>query len=262
MNRSFLIQEFYQFFIVFIRVAGMVITMPAFGQAEIPPRFRAMMAIVIGFSMTPFLSQNLPSDFSNYMPVAFLMIRELAIGLFIGLVGRTLLGILDVAGSIISYQLNLSNATLFNPSMASQGVITAMMLSMAGTTLILVLDLHHLMIYAVIHSYALFPVQAASAFLADGHSMIGDMAHTLVHIMGRVFVIAVQFSSPFLLVGIILQLAFGLLNRLVPQMQIFFVAMPLQIGLGLFVLALVISGMLLSFGEQFANEFSLALKLM
>ncbi len=247
MQHNYLVQEFFHFFLVLVRITGAVMLMPGFGQVEIPGRLRTMLALALAFSLTPCVSAYLPTAELHYIVVFTLVVHEFVIGCFIGIIGRTLLSTLDMAGNLISYQLNLSNATLFNPGMATQGVITSLMLATAGSTILFVFDLHHLMIKAIVHSYALIPIQKVL--------LLGDFSHNLINVLAKTFSIAVQFSAPFLIIGTVLQIAFGLLSRLVPQLQVFFVGMPIQIGFGLFVLMLVISSMLLNFGQLFDDQF-------
>ncbi len=247
MPHNYLAQEFLPFFLVFVRITGAVTLLPGFGQVEVPGRIRTMLALALSLALTPCVTEHLPAGEIHYVAVFTIAVREFVIGCFIGIIGRTLLSTLDMAGNLISYQLNLSNATLFNPGMGAQGVITSLMLATAGGTLLFVLDLHHLMIKAIVHSYTLIP--AGQALL------LGDFSHNLIDVLARSFSVAVQFASPFLIIGTVLQLSLGLLNRLVPQLHVFFVGMPLQIGFGIFVLALVISGILLRFAQLFDEQF-------
>jgi flagellar biosynthetic protein FliR len=247
MQHNYLVQEFFHFFLVFVRTTGAVMLIPGFGQVEVPGRVRTILALALAFSLTPCVVTSLPSSDIHYVSLFTLTIREFIIGCFIGIIGRTLFSILDMAGNLISYQLNLSNATLFNPGMVTQGVITSLMLTTAGSTILFVFDLHHLMIKAVVHSYTLIPAQKAL--------LIGDFSHSFIDVLATTFSIAVQFAAPFLIVGTVLQIALGLLNRLVPQLHVFFVGMPVQIGFGFFVLMLVISSMLLRFGQLYDDHF-------
>jgi flagellar biosynthetic protein FliR len=244
-----LIQDFLLFFLVLMRFMGMVALMPVFGQMEIPGRIKAMVAMVLAVCLAPTIPQ--PDAFQNTSPPFFQVflwgVGEIIIGLFIGGVARALLSILDMAGALISFQLNLSNAMLFNPAQASQGSIVSLLLTTCGVVAFLSLDLHHLVIKSALASYHLFPLFSVP--------MVADFSNSLTLLMSQIFVCSVQLATPFLIVGIVMQLAFGFLNRLMPQMQIFFVTMPAQIGIGLMVFMLVSAGLILRFVQNFDQEY-------
>jgi flagellar biosynthetic protein FliR len=243
-----LIQDFLLFFLVLMRFMGMVALMPVLGQMEIPGRVKAMVALMLSVCLAPTIGQLAGVQGSpSFLQVFFWGVGELLVGLFIGGVARALLSILDMAGALISFQLNLSNATLFNPAQATQGALVSVFLTMCGVVTFLSLDLHHLVIKSGVASYHIFPLCAAP--------MVADFSASFSLLMSKIFICSVQLAMPFLIVGIVMQLAFGFLNRLMPQMHIFFVTMPAQIGIGLMVFMVVASAIILRFAQSFDQEY-------
>jgi flagellar biosynthetic protein FliR len=133
---------------------------------------------------------------------------------------------------IISYQVGLSAAQIFNPTVAAQSAVFGAFLTVLGVLVIFVTDTHHLLLRALVGSYGLFP---AGQFPA-----IEDLSNTMARVVATSFQLAVELAAPFIVLGIIFYVALGLLSRLMPQLQIFFIALPVQIvgGLAVFVLTL------------------------
>jgi flagellar biosynthetic protein FliR len=148
--------------------------------------------------------------------------------------------------------MGLSNATIFNPSTASQGSMTGALYSMLGVALILTTDMHHAMLASIVESYKAFP--ATGTFPAAE-----VMAVTIGKTVTLAFRIGVQMAMPFLIVGTLIQIGFGLLGRLMPQLQIFFLALPIQIFVGLMIFAMTLSVGMMYWLGSFDNVVSNAL---
>jgi len=137
----------------------------------------------------------------------------------------------------ISLASGLGNAQLFNPAFSTQGSLIGAFLSVTGIVLIFATNLHHLLFAGLIGSYEMFPVGTIPA--------TGDMAEMMAHTISASFLVGVQIASPFLVVSMLLYIGMGVLTRLMPQIQVFLLALPMQILLSLVTFAFVIStGML------------------
>lgn len=238
------------FFLILTRVGTALMFFPGFGESYVNPRSRLALALMIALVMTPVLLPILPGIPASVIDIGLSFVVELLIGAFFGLVTRAIFIALEMAGVIMSFQVSLGNATIFNPLMSAQGSILSVFITVAGLLLIFVLDLHHLMLLSVLDSYSLF-----SPFLSEGFVLpTGDMANYFATAFSQAFMLAMQLSAPLLIVGLIFYLGLGLLGRLMPQMQVFFVAIPLQIFLGFFVLSLFLSAAMLWFLEHFENR--------
>lgn len=229
--------EIFVLLMVLVRVGAAIMILPGIGDGMVSPRIRLILAVVISFLVTPVVGLSIPPAPDNPLALFALIIAEVLIGLFIGLLARLLLTAVDVAGMIISFNMSLANAFVFNPGMTSQGSLPSAFLTILALTLIFVTDLHHLMILAITDSYEVFP--------AGQMLPIGDAADTVARFVARAFRIGVQLAAPFIIIGLVFYVAVGVLARLMPQVQIFFIAIPIQLMLGLVVFALMLSaGML------------------
>ncbi len=224
--------ELFAALLIFVRIGASIMLLPGFGESYVPVRVRLLLALLITLALTPVLSPQLPPMPAESISLGLLILGESFIGLFLGAIARVLLAILSVAGMVISMMSALSSALTNDPVAVQQGSIVSALLTTAAVLLIFLLDLHHLMLGAVIDSYALFP--------AGSVPPIADMADLFTLFTARVFLVGFQIAMPFVGVGIIFYLGLGLLARLIPRMQIFFIALPLQISIGLVMLSITL----------------------
>jgi len=220
------------FFLVFCRLGSAMMVLPGFGDSFVSPRLRLVLALAITLIVTPVVGAGLPQLADAGAAVGIILL-EIGVGLFLGISVRLLMSALQVAGTVIAFQASLANAFVFDVASAQQGAITSSFLTTLGIVLVFVTDLHHLMLAGLVDSYRVLPPGALPP--------MGDFTVTVVRLVGDSFRIGIQLAAPFILVGILVSVGMGLLTRLMPQAQIFFVAMPLQILLGLLVFGLTLS---------------------
>ncbi len=247
MPKNLFLAEFIPFFFVFCRLMGLMLSMPFLGQVEVSLRFRLLAGLSLSFLLTQILPLSNVDFMMPYPSLAIYCARELLIGYFVGLVGRALMMILDLTGTIMSNQMGLSSATVFNPSLSGQGMMTLAIMISFGTAIFLSLDLHHLMFRGFVKSYHLFPI--------NERLLLGDMSKGYEQILSLIFSMGLQLAMPFIIVFTILQIGFGLMNRMIPQMQIFFVSLPLQLWGGFMVFLITGGTILLQFGQVFDREY-------
>jgi len=175
-------------------------------------------------------------DLRQIGPVLLVLGEELLIGAVLGMTARLTLAALEVTGSVVAQQLGLGFVTSVDPTQGQQGVLVGNFLSLLGIALVFATNLHHLVIAALDDSYTLFHPGEVP--------LTGDMAALITRTVAGAFRIGVQLSAPFLVFGLLFNLGLGLLSRLMPQMQVFFVGMPLSIMAGLLILVLVLAAMM------------------
>jgi flagellar biosynthetic protein FliR len=237
------------YLLIFARVGTMLMLIPALGEQVIPARLRLSFALMLALVLYPLLSSQLPQLPEDFAGVIGLVFHELAIGLILGAVTRLVMLATQVAGSVIAYQSGLSFAMVADPSQGGvQGAVVGSFLSFLGVALIFATDLHHVALAAIYDSYMVFTPTAPLMF--------GDAMHMAVNAIASAFVIGVQMSAPFIVFGIVFYVGMGILSRLMPQLQVFFVAMPATVGVGI-VLLLLLLGMMMGWylthvQEQFA----------
>jgi flagellar biosynthesis protein FliR len=234
--------------LIFARIGSALMLLPGFGEFYVLQRYRLLLGLFIAALMTPVLAPMLPKLPDNAVDLVAMVGSEVTIGLFLGMVSRVLLSALDIAGTVVSFQLGLSAAQVFNPMAAAPGSVTGTLYSVLGVLLIFVTDLHHLLLRALVDSYAVF----APGVLPS----LGDLSDVMARSVSGAFLIGMELSAPFILMGLLFFVAIGIVGRLVPQLQILFVTLPLQILGGLVALGFVLSVSMQWFLESFARQFT------
>ncbi len=217
--------EIFAIMLIFVRVGAATMLLPVYGEPFVSPRLRLLFALMVSFVVAPVLSKSLPKMPESASLLTLLILGEVLIGVFLGTIARMFMAALTTAGMLIGYMSSMANALTNDPSAAQQGSIAGSFLSLVALLTIMTLDLHHMLLMAVVDSYALFvPGQVPP---------ISDFSEMIARTVAETFVLSFQIAAPFVVVGLIFYLGLGLLGRLMPQMQVFFVAMPLQIAIGL-----------------------------
>ncbi len=227
------------FLLTFARVGTMVMLLPGVGEMNFPSRVRLAIALVLTAIVLPLHQKAYAVDLTALAPVIVMVFQEIMIGAVLGLTARLAISALQVAGSVVAQQLGLGFVTAIDPTQNQQGLLVGNFLTLLGVTLIFATDLHHLVIAALNDSYTIFQ--------PGEMPLVGDVAQHVTRIVGTAFRIGIQLSAPFLVFGLLFNLGLGVLSRLMPQMQVFFIGLPLSIMLGLLLLLLVIGGMMGTF---------------
>lgn len=227
------------FLLVFARAGTMVMLLPGLGELSVPPRVRLTIALVLAAILLPLHRNAYHPDLSAIGPVLLMFAQEILVGAVLGLTARLTISALQVAGSVVAQQLGLGFVTAVDPTQNEQGAIVGNFLALLGVTLIFATDLHHLIIAALDDSYTLFRPGEVP--------LVGDIAALVTKTTSSAFRIGVELSAPFLVFGLLFNVGLGVLSRLMPQMQVFFVGLPLSILIGLFILVLVLGTMMGTF---------------
>ena len=167
--------EAFPVLLVFARVGAALMLLPGFGDLYVPQRWRLLLAVALSLLVASVVGPSLPRLPTSPATLLALLFGEIVAGLFLGTVARLLLAALETAGQIVSLQLGLSAATVFNPAAAQQGAVTGAFLMMLGTLLVFLTDAHYLMIRAVVDSYALFTPGTTPAFGDFADAMLSSL---------------------------------------------------------------------------------------
>jgi flagellar biosynthetic protein FliR len=227
------------FLLTFARVGTMVMLLPGVGELNLPSRVRLTIALLLTAILLPAHQKAYTVDLTAFGPVITMLLQEIVIGAVLGLTARLAISALQVAGSVIAQQLGLGFVTAIDPTQNQQGMLVGNFLTLLGITLVFATDLHHLVIAGMNDSYTIFQ--------PGEMPLVGDAAQHVTRIVATAFRIGIQLSAPFLVFGLLFNLGLGVLSRLMPQMQVFFIGLPLSILLGLLLLLLVISAMMGTF---------------
>ncbi len=233
------------FMLAFARIGAMVMLLPGFGETNIPARIKLGIALMLTLIILPLHRAAYHVEMTSLTPLLVLLVHEIIIGVVLGATARVTLSALAVAGSVIAQQLGLGFVTSVDPTQGQQGALIGNFLTILGLTLLFTTDTHHLVIAALNDSYKIF---------APGELMsTGDIAQLATQAFTTAFKIGIQLSSPFIVFGLIFNLGLGLLARMMPQMQVYFVGVPLSILAGFLILVGVIATMMGTFLDYFSG---------
>lgn len=224
------------FVLVMARIGAAVALLPGLGEPEPPPMLRMGLGFAIALLLLPGIAPLVPPMPEAGVTAGLMVAAEVITGLWLGWLARLLVLALPIAGQFISYMLGIANVLQPDPILGGQATPIARLFALAAPLAILVTGLYALPLAALAGSYRL--IQPGALLPA------ADTAETAMHAASTAFSLAVRLASPFLLVAIVWNVAIGLLARLVPRLQIYFVAMPAQILGGLLLLAILSAALL------------------
>ena len=212
--------------LLLFRFGGLFLIAPVFSAAVVPVRIKTALTVLLSVVLLPVALETMAT------PLAFTpetVMTEVVVGLTIGLGAAVFLGGAEVAGDLMSIQMGLSGASIVDPLSQNQVPVVGQLLSLTTLVLILALDGHLFMVEAVHRSFELIPVGSIADFQAN--------AANAVRIGSSLFLLGLRFAGPVIGALMVGQVALGILARTVPQMNVLMMAFPLQIAVGLFVLA-------------------------
>ncbi|MBW7852465.1 MAG: flagellar type III secretion system protein FliR [Rhodospirillales bacterium] len=220
--------DVFRFLLVFTRIGAAVMLFPGIGGTMVTARARLTLALAVSFVVLPVVASTLPAMPRSPFALGLLLLSETAIGVFMGVMVQMLMAALNVAGSYIGYKAGLTNAFVSDPVTADQSTLIPRFLSNLAVVLIFATGLHELLFRAVVDSYALF--------VPGGPLPFGDMSESVARALATSFRIGLQLAAPVMVFGLVFYGGMGVLARLMPQMPVFFVALPIQVLLGLSIL--------------------------
>jgi flagellar biosynthetic protein FliR len=249
--KTFLLSEFYAVIFVFARFAGLIAFFPGFSEKRVPVSVRLLLALILALCITPTLPLDSVTRVSHSPDSPAVFIVELLIGVFGALTLRLILSSLDLAGSIIGYNIGLSNVFVADVATQEQSALLSSLLSMIGLMFIFVSDFHHAFLLLMANSYTLFPLGATETWPLYA----GDGPHVLLQFLKASFVLGLQLSIPVIILNMIVFTAAGIMNRLMPVLQIFFILQPAQILLGFILIGLGLGGMMSTFMSELGKAY-------
>jgi len=227
------------FVLMFARVGTMMTLMPGLGERAMPMRVRLGVAVLLTMILFPLHRPLYAVDLARPAGVVLVLFQELAVGFTLGMAGRIAVSALQTAGVVIANAMGLGFAMQVDPTQGQQGAVIGTFLSLLGVAIVFATDLHHLVIAAISSSFSVLRPGVLPGS--------GDAALFLVGVMSKAFMVGIQLSAPFLVFSLVFNVGIGVLSKLMPQMQVFFVGMPISIGVGFLILLMVVGVMMVHY---------------
>jgi flagellar biosynthetic protein FliR len=217
--------------LVFVRAGAFLSILPIFTMLNVPVQVRVVFAALIAVLVAP----TLPPFSQSHLAVidwVGLFAQETVCGLVIGFVTRMAFFVADFAGLLISNEMGLNMASVFDPVNGRPTQVPALMMFLLTCVMMMSLDMHHWLLTGFQYTYTLAPIGGAHPREALFDCML---EHT-----SRVFLVGLQIAGPLIAASFLAMLLLGFLGRLVPQMNIFAESFAIRIACGLSVLALTL----------------------
>jgi flagellar biosynthetic protein FliR len=214
------------FLLLFLRVLGLFTTAPIWSNRVVPVQLRVALALATAAAVLPLFGPPLiPTTLAGLAPMA---LQELLVGMLIGFIASLALSAIQFAGQLLDINMGLAMVNVLDPMTNTQVPIMGNFLHLVAMLIFLSINGHHMLLRALMDSYALVPVGTAA--LSDA------LSRSLIEIAANLFVVGLKVAAPVLAALFLTTVALGLLNRAVPQMNVFVIGLPVQLAVGIFML--------------------------
>src|SRR6185369_32700 len=225
-------REVVTFVLVLSRVAGIFAALPVFGSQRMPVRIKAITVLMITLSCFPALVVTPPAIPTDAFSLGLLMLSEMAIGLLLAFITQIIFAAVEFSGQIIGMQMGFTISQIIDPTLGNQSQIMSVLQTLLATLLFLSLNIHHLFIRTIVDSFNVIPI--------GGWHLNGEIITFLIRRTTDVFVIGVRLAAPVMVALLLTSVALGVMARAFPQMNIFMISLPLNIGIGFIVLGMTL----------------------
>lgn len=244
------------FVICLARVAAMFAVIPVFSGAQLPPQMRVGVAVMFSMLTYPIVKDYIPVETLTPIDLGLIVVAEVILGLLVGFMAQLVFMAAEFAGSIIGYQMGFAAANVFDPTTQQQVALVSQFQGILAILLFLSLDVHHLFLEALVASFEMLP--PGSIDLSSGAIPM------MIDVLNHSFVLSLRLVAPILALLMLSSLTLGIMARVFPQLNVFLLSFPLNIGISFIVMGLtlgvfasILQGEFLSLSERFLNLFSL-----
>jgi flagellar biosynthetic protein FliR len=224
-------EQILSFFLVLARVSPLFVVAPLFSSKSIPGRVRGIIAVALAIGLTPVIGANadIPTD-----PIGFggIIAKEILVGAAFAYVLAALFAALDVAGSFLDTLIGFSFGGLVDPITGNQSAVLSRMYSLIGVLIFIAIGGDTWVIQGLARTYEVIGIDEAPA--------IGTLVAGASGAFAAIFLSAIQVAGPIVLALILTDAAFGVISRVVPQLNVFAVGFPAKVTVGLLLLGVTL----------------------
>ncbi|MBL8029352.1 MAG: flagellar biosynthetic protein FliR [Fibrobacteres bacterium] len=226
--------------IAFVRMATMIVVFPVIGSRATPTSVKAGLAVFLTVAIFPTLPPSTVVIPTGVFSFAILVAKEVMVGLLLGFIGSILFEIVQMGSKLIDMQMGFAMAETVDPLTDQPVTPIAQLTSIIFTLIFLLMGGHHMIIKVAARVFEIIPIGAV-------YYREGPISLVLMRATGDLFSLGFRFAAPVLVALIIVTVALGIIAKTVPQLNIFMVGMPLQIGLGFFMITVALPSMIVFF---------------
>lgn len=219
-----LVYDFVIFLLVFLRISSMLFAAPIFGHKTIPPLVKIGLSLIIAYIVFFTIDKSSVRFDINMATIAIYSIKEIITGLIMGFILNFVFWGISFAGHLIGFDMGLMFSEVLNPFEDSQNNVIGEVLFFGTVLLFILINGHHYIITGLVASFSVIPIAK--------YTINEPVFGLIIKYSVAVFTIAIKIASPVLVAFFLVHLAEGIIARVIPNIQIFFVSQPLKIGLG------------------------------
>jgi flagellar biosynthetic protein FliR len=221
------------FALVLSRVAGIFSAIPVFGGRTVPLNIKVIIILMITLVCFPVLRITAPQVPTDVFTLALLVMREVMVGVTLGFITRIIFSAVEFSGQIIGMQMGFTISSIIDPSQGTQTQIMSVVQTLLATLMFLSMNIHHLFIRTIVDSFRIIPL--------GGWHLNAEIISFLVKGTSEIFILGIRLAAPVMVALLLTSVTLGIMARAFPQMNIFMVSMPLNIGIGFIVLGLTLT---------------------
>ncbi|MDX9835726.1 MAG: flagellar biosynthetic protein FliR [Desulfobulbus sp.] len=229
------VAQFQTFLLCLARVIALVAAIPAFSGIAATVRVKVGLAFATTLVLFPLMAPHTPQVDFTLTSFGLLMVNEVLLGALIGLVAQLVFTAVSFGGTVIGYQMGFAAANIFDPQTTQQLSLMSQFINILALLAFLAMDIHHFFFRVIVESYQLLPPGPLD--------FSGGAVETLMRLASHMFVLGVKFSAPVLALLLITNMVLGILARVFPQLNVFMLSFPLNIGIALLVIGLTLEAM-------------------
>ncbi len=245
-----------KYILIFFRVLAILWLLPVFSMRSLSVLFKISLALLMSFLITGAVSY--PAEVAaDGLAMLLAIFREVLIGLSISFAIRLLFAVIQATGEIVGFQTGFGFARMVDPVSSGQSSILEEFLYMLAIMIFFAIDAHHIVLRGIYASFKELPLGTAT--------MTSGLLNYFVAASGRIFGLGLKFGAPLIVALFLIELALGLLSRMIPSMNIFVEGLPVKIFVSLTVLSLALSFMAPALADLFKGiepEFIRVLRLL
>lgn len=233
------------YLICLTRIGALMGTLPLYSGGQAPMRVRVALTVMISLVVFPVVRPYIPARELAPLSLALLVAGEALLGLMVGYMARFIFTAVELGGTVIGYQMGFAAANVFDPQNQRQVSLISQFQNVLAILIFLMLNVHHLFLRAMVDSFR---------YLQPGSwDFSGGAIPYLMELAGRMFVLGVQFSAPVLAVLLLSGLVLGIMSRVFPQLNVFMLSFPFNIGIAFLIIGLTLNMVVTLLGQEFAN---------
>jgi flagellar biosynthesis protein FliR len=226
-----LITDFILILLIFLRITAAFVSAPIFGNKAFPILPKLFMSFIIAYIVFLTIDTSTIQIETGLWWLFMHAMKEILSGLIIGYTLNFVFWGISYSGTLIGFDMGLSMAEVFNPTQESQSNVIGEGISIGAMLIFFLINGHHYLIQALVSSFSIVPI--------GQYSFTAPLFEMIIKYSASVFIIAVKIAAPIMVSFFLLHIAEGIIARVIPQMQVFFVAQPLKIGMGFVLLAAI-----------------------